>query len=60
MADTITMTITATAPLTARADGADTECPIAVLDNATYAAGDRVTAQLRTPQMPLITGKVTT
>lgn len=40
------------------ADGADTASPVAVLAGASYQFGDRVVADLRTPQMPLVTGKV--
>ena len=53
------LTVTAISPaLMVIADGADTASPAAVTDAAVYAIGDRVQATIRTPQMPLITGKV--
>ena len=55
------VTVTAITPaLMVTADGADTACPAAVTDAAVYAVNDRVQATIRTPQMPLITGKVST
>lgn len=56
----IPMTVTQASPLMVIADGADTACPAAVTDAAVYAVDDRVQATLRTPQKPLVTGKVET
>lgn len=54
----VTMTVTQAVPLLVVADGADTACPAAVTNAAAYAVDDRVRATVRTPLMPLVTGKV--
>ena len=53
-------TVTVASPLTVIVDGADTANPAEALDGASYAVDDRVQITLRTPQQPLVTGKVTT
>lgn len=54
----MTMTVTDDAPLMVVADGADTPCPAASTTGLTLALGDRVRVTIRTPQRPLVTGKV--
>ena len=39
-------------------DGADTECPAEVVSGLTVTSGWRVLLTVRTPQMPLVTGRV--
>jgi hypothetical protein len=53
-------TVTDDSPLTVKVDGADTACPAEALNGTAYSVADRVQMTLRTPQMPLVTGKVTT
>lgn len=53
-------TVTDDAPLTVVVDGADTENPAEALNGTAYSANDRVQMTLRTPRMPLVTGKVET
>lgn len=49
-------TVTSIAPLEVEVDGATVACPAAVLDDATYSLGDRVTVSIRNPLPPLIQG----
>lgn len=56
----VTVTVTQLDPFLVRADGATTACPAARESGLSLAVGDRVQATVRTPQRPLITGKVDT
>jgi hypothetical protein len=47
-------------PLEIIADGADTPCPAEPLDGTAYSVGDRVQVTVRTPRLPLVTGKILT
>ena len=61
MADTqVVGTVTDDYPLTVRIDGADTAALAEALDGTAYTIGDRVQMTLRNPQIPLVTGRVTT
>lgn len=49
-------TVTAASPLQVVVDGAQTSCPAAALDGATYSVNDRVTVTIRNPLPPLVQG----
>lgn len=57
MATELTVTVTQVSPLLVIADGADTANPAALATGVTVQLDDRVRATLRTPKMPLVTGK---
>lgn len=56
----LTATVTDDSPLTIIVDGADTANPAESLDAVAYTIGDRVQCTVRTPRMPLVTGKTET
>jgi hypothetical protein len=58
VADSMQASVTSASPLLVRVDGADTACPAAVLYGASYSVGQRVQITIRTPQAPLVTGRV--
>lgn len=60
MAREVVGTVTDDSPLTVKADGADTANPAESLNEVAYSVGDRVQMTVRTPLMPLVTGKVAT
>lgn len=51
-----TATVVGEAPLMIVVDGATVPCPAAVLNNAEYFVGDRVTVTVRNPVLPLVQG----
>ncbi len=57
-ANDMAATVISASPLTVKVDGADTACPAAKVSGLTLLANDRVQITIRTPQQPLITGKV--
>ena len=59
-ASTLVATVTDDSPLTIIVDGADTANPAEALNATAYTIGDRVQVTVRTPRMPLVTGKVET
>lgn len=60
MASEVVGTVTDDSPLTVLVDGADTVCPAESLSEVAYSVNDRVQMTVRTPMMPLVTGKVAT
>lgn len=53
-------TVMDNAPYMILVDGANTQCLVERLDAAAYSVGDRVQITVRTPRIPLVTGKVET
>lgn len=56
----VAATVTQASPLRVVVDGAVTDSPANGLNGATYTLGQRVTVQVRNPNVPLIQGEETT
>lgn len=57
-AEQMAMWVTDVSPLMVVSAAAETPCPAATTEGLALAVGDQVQATIRTPQRPLVTGKV--